>query len=345
MNKTTLLSLLLVASITACACQRAQNGSRNETENNTANSTGTTEPSRSPSPFSADSAYQHIQAQVNFGPRVPNTPSHVACGNYLYSKLQEYGLQLTEQRTTLKAYDETPLQIRNIIASYKPEATKRVLLFAHWDTRPISDHDPNHTNYNKPIMGADDGGSGTGVLLEIARLLQQHPLQNIGVDIALFDAEDYGAPEAANYTGDSEKTWALGTQYWTKNPHTPNYRAEVGILLDMVGARGAKFYREYYSQEYAGKYASQIWSIAHQLGHQDFFINDQGGAITDDHIFVIRGLGIPCVDILNYDPASATGFGKHWHTQQDDMDIIDKETLRAAGETVWQVLNEWDKNL
>lgn len=119
--------------------------------------------------FDADSAYKYIQAQVDFGPRTPNSKGHVACGDYLAAKLAEHGAKVISQNAELPAYDGTLLKARNIIGSFKPESKKRIALFAHWDTRPWADNDPNEKNHHTPILGANDGASGVGVLLEIAR--------------------------------------------------------------------------------------------------------------------------------------------------------------------------------
>lgn len=333
--KSTLLSLLviptLVLCLTASSCEKKETGEKAETVSNIQ------------SPFSADSAYLHIKRQVDFGPRVPGTQGHKATSAYLASELERYGMKVTLQEMTLTAYDGTSLECVNLIAAHNPEAQKRVLLFAHWDTRPIADHDPDPSRRSEPIPGADDGASGVGVLLEIARLLGTEGLKNTGVDIVLFDAEDYGAPQDADYEGNTEETWALGTQYWTRNPVPADYRADFGILLDMVGAKGATFYREYYSQESAGRIVSRIWDKARALGHGKYFRGDMGGAVTDDHTFVIRNLRIPCVDIINYDPNTSTGFGAYWHTHGDNLDNISKETLKAVGETVWAVLEDYDQ--
>lgn len=335
--------LLFTISLTVfnfCSCVKSGSksggaGSNETTEENTPSM-------RVNSPFSPDSAYMHVARQVSFGPRVPNTKGHDKCGDYLEETLRGLGLEVTVQKMDLTAYDGTTLKSRNIIASSHPEREKRILLYAHWDTRPVADYDPDPAKREDPIDGADDGASGTGVLLELARLLTLEPLQNYGVDILLLDAEDYGVPHEEGVFRDTENSWALGAQYFAKNPHKAGYRAEFGILLDMVGAKGATFYREFFSQERAGKLTTYIWKKAEQMGYGHYFINKMGGAITDDHVFIMRGLGIPSVDIINYKPDTQKGFGDYWHTHKDNLDIIDKATLQAVGEVVWEVLKSKD---
>lgn len=285
--------------------------------------------------FNADSAYTYVANQVDFGYRVPNTPAHKACGDYLASELERFGAKVYQQEATLTAYDGTPLESRNIIGAFNPDKDKRILLFAHWDTRPYSDEDPNPANHKKPLDGADDGGSGVGALLEIARQIGMKSPE-VGVDIIFFDAEDYGTPAFAKekYT-DTSETWCLGSQFWAKNPHIPGYKAEFGILLDMVGAKDAVFYKEYTSMKYAARYVDEVWKTARDLGYGKYFINANGGGVTDDHEFVIKGRGIPCLDIINYDE---NGFRNHWHTQNDNMSNIDKNVLKAVGQTVLEVV-------
>jgi Zn-dependent M28 family amino/carboxypeptidase len=285
--------------------------------------------------FDADSAWVFVENQVKFGPRVPNSEAHVACGNYLTSELKRFGAQVYEQEATLIAYNGTQLKAKNIIGSYNPENSKRVLLFAHWDSRPYADHDKDPANHKKPIDGADDGASGVGVLLEMAR---QFSIKSpaIGIDIIFFDAEDYGTPEFVKEY--KENTCCLGAQFWAKNPHVKGYKADFGILLDMVGAKNASFFKEATSMRYAPQIVEEVWSTARDLGYGKFFINAEGGAITDDHQYVILGRNIPCIDIIYTDPESDNGFGPHWHTQNDTMDNIDRETLKAVGQTVLQVV-------
>jgi Zn-dependent M28 family amino/carboxypeptidase len=285
--------------------------------------------------FSADSAYLYIERQVTYGPRVPNTLAHRNCAAYLVHQLELHGAVVTEQHFQARAFDGTILNAVNIIGSYIPDAPKRILLFAHWDTRPWSDHDPDPANYNVPVTGANDGASGVGVLLEIARqLARQTP--SVGVDIIFFDAEDYGAPEG--YRGNEQHSWALGSQYWGRNPHIKGYKAAYGILLDMVGATGATFYKEQISTYYAPDIVQKVWNTARHLGFQHFFIDKPGGSITDDHLYVNRLAGIPSINIIHYDPNSQNGFFEHWHTVNDTMENIDRETLHAVGTTLMHII-------
>lgn len=289
--------------------------------------------------FDADSAYSFVEKQVAFGPRVPGSVAHKKCGDYLASVLRGYGANVIEQTWEATAYNGDKLPARNIIAEFAPEKSDRILLCAHWDSRPWADEDPDKRNHRTPILGANDGASGVGVLMEIARQISQAPTA-LGVDIILFDAEDYGLHNSDEWSEalPSTYTWALGSQYWGQMPHKFAYRARYGILLDIVGAPDAKFHREMFSMEIAPDVVDKVWSRAKKLGHGDVFINGDGGAITDDHLFVHAYAGVRCIDIIAYDAESDNGFGKYWHTVKDDMNWIDASTLRAVGETVMAVI-------
>lgn len=286
--------------------------------------------------FDANLAYDLVAKQVGFGPRIPNSPGHKACAQWMAETLKGYGATVIVQEAKLTAYDGTVLNAKNIIGSFNPENPKRVLLCAHWDTRPFSDNDPDPANRKKPFLGADDGGSGVAVLLEIARHLQAAPIA-LGVDIVLFDAEDYGdntnSPKAP---GDIDKTWCLGSQHWAKNPHKPGYRAMWGILLDMVGAKNARFPQEANSIEYNPVLVRKVWQEAQNGGHGGFFVNAMGPDLIDDHLFINSIINIPTIDIINVpEPGNTRGtFGSHWHTQADNLSVISKSTLQAVGQTV-----------
>ncbi|MDR1357308.1 MAG: M28 family peptidase [Tannerellaceae bacterium] len=293
--------------------------------------------SYAPAPeFDADSAYLYVSEQVDFGPRVPNSTAHKACGDYLIEGLKRFGAQLHVQEMTLTAYNGDRLKARNIIGSYNTSNPKRILLFAHWDSRPYADNDPDPATQRTPIDGADDGASGVGVLLEIARQIgAKAPLA--GVDIIFFDAEDYGIPSFETRSH-ATSSWCLGSQFWARNPHTPNYKAEYGILLDMVGAKGATFYKEGTSVVRASDIVEKVWGKARDSGFGKYFLNGRIGEITDDHQYVIKGRNIPCIDIINYDTENIHGFADYWHTHNDTMDNISRETLKAVGQTVMEVI-------
>jgi glutaminyl-peptide cyclotransferase len=291
--------------------------------------------------FDPDSAYAFIARQVEFGPRVPGTAAHRACGDWLVAKLKGYGASVIEQNASVTAFNKQKLPLRNIIASWNPEAKARILLFAHWDTRPFADKDEQRKH--EPIDGANDGGSGVGVLLEIARHLALSQAGGtspaLGIDILLTDVEDYGQPSGAMTMDESSiDTWALGAQYFAKNPHVPGYTARFGILLDMVGAHDAKFYQEALSMQYAPAIVRKVWKTAEQIGHGDRFIQETRYFVgIDDHVPINRQLRIPSIDIIQYDPAT-NAFGHYWHTHADNMDIISTETLNAVGRTVMEVV-------
>ena len=332
MNKLSLSMITFLLPIALIAC-----GSSNSKNNDTAEVNSSTIKEINVPQFNADSAYLFIQNQVDFGPRVPNSEGHKKCANWLESKLNDFGAKVYRQDFEAIAYDGTILNASNIIGAYKPDAKKRVALFAHWDTRPWADNDPDKKNHNTPILGANDGASGVGVLLEIARLIHNNQPE-LGIDIILFDAEDYGAPQF--YTGThKEEHWCLGSQYWSRIPHVSNYNARFGILLDMVGAKNATFYKEGYSTYYAKSLTKKIWNQAHQLGYGKFFIKQDGGIIIDDHLFINKLTNIKTVDIIPYYPYNEeSSFGNTWHTIKDNMDDISKETLQAVGQTVLTII-------
>jgi glutaminyl-peptide cyclotransferase len=293
------------------------------------------EPVRIQTPvFNADSAYAFIENQVSFGPRVPNTKAHAQTAEWLVKKLESYGFNVIVQEAKLTAFDNTILNAKNIIAELRPEQPERILLMAHWDTRPFADQDDH--NRNKPIDGANDGASGVGVLLEIGRLISISP-PDMGIDIVLFDAEDYGQPEGTMMQR-KEDTYALGSQHWSRNPHRPGYRARFGILLDMVGAENALFAKEGTSMHYAPSIMNKVWNIAAELGYANHFIDKKTPPIIDDHYYVNSIIGIPSIDIIEYDPQTPSKFGHYWHTHKDNMDVINRNTLKAVGQTVTETI-------
>lgn len=297
-------------------------------------------------PFCADSAYAYIEKQMSFGPRVPNSAAHTQCAVWLIEQLRAFGAEVELQKGQMPDYRGNNQQIYNIIGHfYTPEtlSRSRVLLGAHYDTRPWCDEEENYSDRFYNVPGANDGASGVGVLLEVARQLgmrlQDSTISFQPVDIIFFDVEDMGTP--VFYTGsEREDTWCLGSQLWATNyvHQVANTKYQFGVILDMVGAPDASFPREMYSSNYAANYQQKIWSAAEKLGYGALFNNQKSYPITDDHYYISYIAGIPCVDIIHYDVRNATGFASWWHTRQDDMNNISKSTLQAVGEVVMSLL-------
>jgi len=278
--------------------------------------------------FSGDSAYAFTAKQVAFGPRVPNTPSHRACGDWLIATLKRLGAEVVVQPGIVTAHTGENLQIRNIMGRFKSDVAERIMLSAHWDTRPYSDRDKMQPK--ERFDGAVDGASGVGVLLEIARVIAQKEIP-IGLDIVFFDAEDFG-------TSEDSKSYCLGSQLFAGNPPVSPFAPKYGILLDMVGAPGATFFKEGYSMQYAPKIVNKVWSMAKAMGHGAYFRNELIGPITDDHYFMNSIAQIPTIDIIHHQQDSPTGFGHYWHTQLDNMEMVDSSTLQVVGEVLLGVL-------
>ncbi len=312
--KTYLVSLLSLSLLVACGAGKSTTSDSTATE---------PEPptEKSASVFSADSAYSYAARQVAFGPRVPGSKAHAACGDWLTETLKATGASVTEQTATLTTFDGIKIPMRNILGSFNPGADNRILLFAHWDSRPWADNDPNPANHHSPIDGANDGASGAAVLLELARVIGANADNKAGIDILLCDAEDWG--EESN-----DESWAMGARYFAQNAQKEGYMPKEAILLDMVGAPDATFMREFFSQHANPTLADKIWGIAKSMGYGGMFVNRMGSAVNDDHVELIKA-GIPAIDIIDY--REGEGFFPGWHTLSDNMDAVSGETLGAVG--------------
>ncbi len=321
MKKLTILVLL--AAVITTSCQQQQSASTTE-------ETSSSQVLVSPN-FDADSAFAFVKAQVDFGPRIPSTEAHARCAAYLLASFKKYGADVSEQNSKVSTYDGKTHQLRNIIAKFHPEKTKRVLISAHWDSRPFSDQDSDPNNQNKAFEAANDGASGVGVILEMARLIQQKS-PNIGVDFILWDIEDYGK---SNDQSPNETTWCLGSQHWAKNPTFGTNKPIYAINLDMVGGSNAQFTQDAVSRQYAPDIVSKVWKIADEIGYGNYFINMTSGNIIDDH-FWMNQAGVKSIDIIHYSDNS--GFYINWHTQLDNMNNIDRNTLKATGQTVLETI-------
>lgn len=318
--KKTFFSIIFLILLVGCTSTNQENKDSNVPQKTIINSIQVPD-------FQQDSAYIWIEKQLSFGPRVPGTIGHQKCRDWIVQKLESYGANVYVQKAKIKTYNSKEIEISNIIAQLNVDKPKRIMLSAHWDTRPFADEDS--VNQSQPIPGANDAASGVAVLLEIARNIQnQSP--NVGIDIFLWDAEDMGNSEV-------EDSYCLGSQYWAKNPYPTNYKPVYGINLDMVGAKNAQFPQEGISLKYAKGVLDKVWQTAHQIGYGGYFIFHQSAPITDDHYYINKLYGIPMIDIIHKD-ISKDQFFEQWHTHGDNIDIIDKNTLKAVGQTLLQVI-------
>ena len=270
--------------------------------------------------FNADSAFSFVKKQVDFGPRIPNSKAHDDCAKYLVKQFESYGLTVHQQKGVVKGYDGKSLNFNNISAQYQPENPRRVMISAHWDSRPWADHDDQDTS--KPIDAANDGASGIGVMLELARIISKQKL-TIGVDFVCFDMEDYGKPWVEN-------SYCLGSQYWSKN-FPLKVKPSYGVNLDMVGDPNALFTYEGVSAENGKLVLDKIWKAAHTLGYGSYFSYDQTSPIIDDHLYVNQYAKFPCIDIID---RSSPAFSATWHTHDDNIKNISPKTLKAVGQSL-----------
>lgn len=281
--------------------------------------------------FNQNNAYDNIKKQLDFGTRNPGSEGHVACKDFFVSEFQKYGATVIAQEFQANIYTGESHPAWNIIAQFNPKKKERIILSAHWDSRFIGEEDNDKSLKDKPIPGADDGGSGCGVLLEIGKIISENPI-DLGVDIILWDAEDQGKRGQGN-----DLTWCLGSQYWSKNIHSNNYKPKFGINLDMIGGKNPSFGKDISSKQYAGQVLDKVWGLAQNMGYSDMFRNVDTGGLMDDHVIVNQVAGIPMIDIINQ-PDTPKRFIEEWHTHDDDLSAIDKRSLRVVGQVVTAVI-------
>ncbi len=275
----------------------------------------------SPAPrFDGERAFVVLKEQCDFGPRHPGSEGHRKVRQYLLDRLSQHtGFVKTQDFILPNPLGGEELQLTNIIASFYPRKGRRLLLCAHWDTRPIADRDPDTTLRTQPVPGGNDGASGVSVLLEMAGIISRREPTR-GVDMVLFDGEDGGREE--DLVG-----FCLGSSYFAAN--MGDYRPEFGIVVDMIGDRDLHLYREGHSHSYAPKLVDLIWSKAKELGHSCF--NDSVGYfIYDDHV-PLQEAGIPAVDLIDLDYP-------YWHTTSDTPDKCSPESLQKIGDVLMAIL-------
>jgi len=274
--------------------------------------------------FNADSAHSLIRHQVAFGPRVPGMPGHDKQLAWMTQRLGALADTVSTQQFTHKSSRGGTLAMTNVFARFNPEAGQRILLIAHWDTRPTSDNDPQ--NADLPIDGANDGASGVAVLMEIASVLARNK-PPIGVDLLFVDGEDYGPGESDMY---------LGAKHFAANMPQA-YKPLYGILVDMVGDEQPVFLIEGNSQDAAPEVVERVWRTAEQLGLRNIFVRRSGGHINDDHLPLIRA-GIRTIDIIDFDYGQGN---EYWHSQGDIVEHTSPVGLGAVGKVLLTLI--WNR--
>lgn len=283
--------------------------------------------------FDADSAYGYVAAQLEFGYRTPGSKGQEQCAQYLAKTMERWCDEVMVQDFNTTLWNDNVVKGKNIIASLDPENQHRILIAAHWDSRLWADHDPDPANHKKPIPGANDGASGVAAIMEMARVMSQDR-PGVGIDFIFFDVEDQGAPEWADCNKDD--TWCKGSQYWAMNPHKPYYKAIYGVLFDMVGSANPRFTKEEVSMYFASNIMNKYWNVAASMGMGNIFVDQKSPSILDDHLYINQNTHIPTIDIVQNTPDCS--FYPYWHTMGDDLDKIDRNSLKAVAEVTMKAI-------
>lgn len=272
--------------------------------------------------FSGEAAYQHVRAQVGFGPRFVGSEGHARQREWMIAHLRERADTIVLQRFTHRFRDGETRELTNIIARFRPDTAERVLLLTHWDTRSVADEERDRSRRRRPIPGANDGASGTAVLLELADVLSRHA-PPLGVDLLFIDGEDYGPGDMF-----------LGAEHFADNLSSASERPRYGILLDMVGDSDPWFPMEENSRRYAPDLLRRVWDTAERLGYGNMFVREEVPAVIDDHV-PLNEAGLPTIDIIDpdYGPDS-----RYWHTLDDDLPNTSPRGLEAVGRVLLALL-------
>ncbi len=269
--------------------------------------------------FNGDAAFAHLVAQCDFGPRNPGSVGHQKALEY-YLKILSPLADSVKTQPFIETMPRTKekVEMHNVIAQFNPDAKKQIMLSAHWDTRPWGDRSLSVMRKNQPILGANDGASGVAVLLSLAKILHDNP-QDIGVNLVLFDAEDYGT------SGDSW-SYCKGSQYFSK--HLPIPLPEYAINLDMIGDANLEIYIERISYKQNPSLVLDLWGLAGEL-KLNGFKKMAYHSIFDDHVPLYELAGIPAVDIIDFDyPDEKTNYH---HTYNDIVENCSPESLWQVG--------------
>lgn len=273
--------------------------------------------------FDGLTAMDLVREQVDFGPRVPGTPGHSAQLDWMLERLGAVAPELEADTFAHVTTGGDTLQLVNVMARFAPENTRRIVLLAHWDTRPTSDAEPDPADRALPIPGANDGASGTAVLLVLADLFgaQAPP---VGVDLLFVDGEDYGPGVDDMF---------LGARHYASSLPAVG-RPVYGLLLDMVGDADPSFPVEGISARAANVVVQKVWRAAERLGYRDYFPSRVGPDVMDDHVPLIQA-GLPTANVIDFTYGPGNGY---WHTQDDTPANVSAATLGMVGQVVTELV-------
>ncbi|HXV16315.1 MAG TPA: M28 family peptidase [Gemmatimonadaceae bacterium] len=273
--------------------------------------------------FDGEAAMRYAKAQLDFGPRIPGTTGAQRAGDWIVDQMKQRADTVMIQTWTHVTQDGKQLPMRNILARFNPKATDRILYVTHWDTRPVSDGSDNLGERQLPVPGANDGASGVGLFVALADALKKVPPTS-GVDLLFVDGEDYGQFD------DKLADVLIGSAYFAKNPPDSGYRPIFGVLWDMIGDKDLQIKKEGYSVQQAPEVVDRVWSKAAELGYKDIFVDENQGAITDDHVPLLQA-GFRVIDVIDLD------YPYH-HRPSDTIDKISARSLSIVGEVAESLL-------
>ena len=288
---------------------------------------------RMTSAFDGDAALDYVSQQMAFGPRIPGTQTAAKAGDWIEAEMRRRADTVIVQRWDHVTADGRKLPMRNIFAQFRPEATERVLYVTHWDTRPVSDAELDPVRRQLPVPGANDGGSGVGLLLALADALRKTP-PTVGVDLLFVDGEDYGTFDGSGPNGYGTDV-LIGSQYFAKNPPIAGYMPIFGILWDMIGDSDLRILQEPNSLAGAREVVSRVWETARALGYGSIFLDQQSTPITDDHIPLLQA-GMRVIDVIDLEYP-------HHHRPTDTMDKISAKSLKAVGDVALALVTGRDE--